>query len=122
MPEILRWVDTADPQALVERVVGELRGGRVLALAAEVGSMLIASGLASDAVRRLPAQAEPPTVALRGPGELTEWAPDIGPLGQRLTRRSWPGPLTIVTAAGVDRGLVSQLPEQARDHLLQSGS
>src|SRR5207245_2299294 len=42
------------------------------------------------------------------------WAPDLGPMGRRLSRRLWPGPLTVVSKEGTENGLACQLSEPVR--------
>jgi protein-tyrosine phosphatase len=113
MPEILDWQRVPDPVAVVRRAVDALRAGRLVAFPTETGYSVAASGLVPEAVEKLsigPA-AEPPLLAVGGAAEARDWVPGMSPLGQRLARRLWPGPLTLLFEEGIDRGLAGRLPE-----------
>jgi protein-tyrosine phosphatase len=56
----------------------------------------------------------PLPLAVRGAAEVRDWAPGMGPLGRRLARRLWPGPLTLDCGEGVADGLAGRLPEPVR--------
>jgi protein-tyrosine phosphatase len=60
-------------------------------------------------------------LAVRGAGEARDWVPAMSPLCQRLARRLWPGPVTLITGGDVERGLASRLPEEVRVPLCHSG-
>jgi protein-tyrosine phosphatase len=59
---------------------------------------------------------------VRGAGEAPDWVPGLGPLGRRLARRCWPGPLALRCGDGADRGLASRLPEAVRGRVLDGGA
>lgn len=125
MPEVLDWQRVADPQAVVHYAVQSLRQGRTVAFATETGYAVTASGLMPEAVRRLPIDAankEPLTLALRGAAEAREWAPGLSPLGRRLARRLWPGPVTLLVNGDIERGLTSRLPDEVRASLCLEGT
>src|SRR5262249_16248180 len=50
-----------------------------------------------------------------------DWTPGMSPLAQRLARRLWPGPVTLVLG-GVEHGLASRLPPEVRARLCPSGT
>jgi len=115
MAEVHDWQRVADPQAVVHYAVQSLRQGRTIAFATETGYAVTASALMPEAVRRLPVDAgnnEPLTLALRGAAEARDWAPGLSPLGRRLARRLWPGPVTLLVGGDIERGLASRLPEE----------
>jgi protein-tyrosine phosphatase len=125
MPDLIDWQRVSDPRAAVRRAVEELRAGKGVIVPTESGYRLAASGLAADAVARLAgpeANGDALVIAVRGAGEARDWAPGLGRLALRLARRSWPGPLALVTAAGVERGLASRLPEAVRSRICPTGA
>ena len=125
MAEVLDWQRVADPQAVVHYTVQSLRQGRTVAFATETGYAMTASGLISEAVRRLPLDAgnhEPLTLALRGADGARDWVPDLSSLGRRLARRLWPGPVTLIVGGDIERGLASRLPEEVRAGLCVQGT
>jgi protein-tyrosine-phosphatase/tRNA A37 threonylcarbamoyladenosine synthetase subunit TsaC/SUA5/YrdC len=115
MPEVLDWRN-APPAAVVRHASRALRAGRVVALPTDTTYVLAASGQAPDAVGRLPADTGGLEVAVRTPAEARDWLPGLGPLGLRLARRCWPGPLTLVQGAG-EEGLAGRLPAPVRERL-----
>jgi tRNA threonylcarbamoyl adenosine modification protein (Sua5/YciO/YrdC/YwlC family) len=127
MPEVLDWRHVADPHAVIHYSVKALCGGRIVAFPTETGYALAASGLASRAVGQLridPANGADNrlTVAVRGAAEARDWAPAMSPLAQRLARRLWPGPVTLLVRGAVEQGLASRLPEEVRAYLCPNGT
>jgi protein-tyrosine phosphatase len=126
MPEVLDWRRTADPRPLVHRAARALADGEVVAFPTDTVYALAASALIPEAVDKLCRGKKrdddrPLTLAVRGAGEALDWVPDMTPLGRRLARRCWPGPVTLVFA-GADEGLVSRFPEAVRRRVCPSGS
>jgi protein-tyrosine phosphatase len=131
MSEVLDWQRIDDPHAIIHYAVQLLRQGRTVAFPSETGYAVTASGLLPEAVRRLPvdrssASSEAPVLpqlelAVCGAGEARDWVPAISPLGQRLARRLWPGPVTLITGGDIEHGLASRLPEEVRVPLCLSG-
>ena len=124
MPQVLDWQRVADPHAVIHYAVQSLRQGRTVAFPTETGYALSASGLAPEAVRLLRADdnGAPLTLAIRGSAEARDWAPAMSPLAQRLTRRLWPGPVTLLLEGGVEQGLASRLSEEVRLRLCVNGT
>lgn len=118
MPDFFDWQQVEDPHAVLGSLVQTLQSGRLVGLPTESGYTLAASGLSSAAVEQLRAfrPDQPGTLAVRGPAEARNWAPDLSPLGQRLVRRFWPGPLTV-QVRDAEQGLLSRLPSDVRQHL-----
>jgi L-threonylcarbamoyladenylate synthase len=132
MAEVLDWQRVADPGALVHYAVGSLRQGRIVVFPTETGYVVTASALVPEAVRRLrdngcggsgvsPAFSEL-SLVVRGAAEARDWAPALSPLGQRLARRLWPGPVTLIVGGDVEHGLASRLPEEVRSSLCLDGT
>jgi protein-tyrosine phosphatase len=126
MSEVLDWRRAADQRPLVHRAAAALAEGEVVAFPTDTVYALAASALIPEAVEKLSrskkyADGRPMTLAVRGAGEALDWVPGVSPLGLRLARRCWPGPLTLVFD-GAEQGLVSRLPEPVRRRVCPSGS
>lgn len=124
MPEVVDWQTVALPRAVVQRTVQVLREGGVAALPTETAPVRAVWGLDARAVQRLhesPVSATPLIIAVGNPAEARDWLPALSPLGRRLTRRLWPGPMTLACGDGVADGLVSQLPRPVRPHVCPTG-
>jgi protein-tyrosine phosphatase len=62
------------------------------------------------------------TLILRSAADTVDWAPGLSSLGRRLARRCWPGPITLVSSAGVAHGLAGRLPETVRCRVCPAGA
>jgi len=126
MPEVLDWRSAADPRPLVRRAAQALAEGAVVAFPTDTVYALAASALIPEAVAKLCRSKKrddgrPMTLAVRGAGEALDWVHEMSPLGRRLARRCWPGPVTLVFG-GAEEGLVSRLAEPVRRSVCPSGS
>src|SRR5262249_53082099 len=65
---------------------------------------------------------KPLTLAISARDTVLDWLPDLGKVGRRLARRSWPGPLTLVSDEGVDCGRAARLPGPVRQSVSPAGS
>ena len=91
----------------------------MVALPTETVYGLAASALDEEAVGRLlatkgRAEIKPLTLAIKSADEARDYAPDMCPLGRRLARRCWPGPVTLVVDDSHPESLVRQLPPQVQ--------
>src|SRR5262249_8625884 len=112
MAEMLDWQRIDDPHAIIQYAVQLLRQGCTVAFPSETGYAVTASGLVPEAVRQLPVDRpsgsdETPvlpelTLALRGASEARDWVPAMSPLSQRLARRLWPGPVTLIVGGDIE--------------------
>ncbi len=57
---------------------------------------------------------KPLTLAIKSADEARDYAPDMCPLAQRLARRCWPGPVTLVVDDSHPDSLVRQLPPKVQ--------
>ena len=120
-----------DPRDVVHRAVACLAQGGVVGLPTESGYGVVAGALHPSTIERLRSLAnldgrDPlahdrlPTLWLKGAGEVDDWAEVSTELGRRLTRRAWPGPVTLVFPIS-PRGLTSRLPGGTRPFLIPDG-
>jgi tRNA threonylcarbamoyl adenosine modification protein (Sua5/YciO/YrdC/YwlC family) len=117
MPPVVINVSNADdPRDVVHRAVQALAEGKLVAFPTETVYGLAASALCEPAVNRLlevkrRTEAKALTLAIKSADDALDYVPDISPLGQRLARRCWPGPVTLVLDDAHPDSVVKQLPE-----------
>src|SRR3989442_567386 len=104
MPEVVSW-PSAEPREVIARAVDLLAQGQLVVFPTVSGYMIAACAMQPAAVARLhQITGHTPTIALNQPAQALDWAPALSPLGQRLTRKGWPGPWTLLTTEGIDHG------------------
>ena len=126
MTEVIPWRGDGEGSEAIGRAVELLAAGRLVGLPTETVYGVAANALDADAVARLTQsksrpESKPLTVALGQPAEALEWVPELSPLGRRLARRCWPGPVTLVCRDGIERGRLSKLPDPVRRQVSPSG-
>lgn len=120
MPPIVIDVRKADDvRDVVHRAVQALAEGRLIVIPTETVYGVCALALNEDAVGRLRAVKSrkgdhPLPLAIRGAEEALDYAPDVCPLFHRLSRRCWPGPVTLVVDVSHPQSLMKQLPASVR--------
>jgi protein-tyrosine phosphatase len=118
---------TDDARDVVHRAVQALAEGKAVAFPTETDYVVAAGARNETAVARLlplaaERQGEPRlSLALKSADEALDWAPRLGPLGQRLARRCWPGPVTIIVADDHPDSLVHRLPVAVRQAIVGDG-
>lgn len=115
MPAVIDVSKTDDPRDVVHRTVQALAEGKLVVFPTETVYGVAASALNEPAVERLAAlrgsaAADGLTLVVRSYDEALDYAPHLSPLAQRLARRCWPGPLTLVVEDSQSESLVSRLP------------
>lgn len=123
MAEVHSWQLVTSRSAIVTQAVEALQQGKLVAFPTDTGYSAAALITNADAIERLAKlQAAPLLLAVATPAQAFEWAPGLSPLGKRLARRCWPGPVTLVVSEGLDRGPIAQLPEPVRQRLGDGGT
>jgi protein-tyrosine phosphatase len=127
LPERIDLSQADDPRDVVHRAVAALAQGGIIGMATETVYGLSASALHATAVSRLRQILElcpshPLTLLLREPGEVADWVPHVSPLGRRLARRVWPGPVTLVFPGNGSQGLARRLPADVRPLIFPEGN
>ncbi len=121
MPPLLIDLRTAeDPRDVVHHAVQALVEGKLVAFPTETVYGVAARALDADAAVRLcelkgRKAGHPLTLAIRSADEARDYAPDMGPLAQRLARRCWPGPVTLVLDDSHPESLVNRLPPEVQE-------
>jgi len=132
MPPIvidLRQAD--DNRDIVHRAVQTLSEGGLVVFPTETVYGLGASAQHAAGVQKIfdvkgRSQQAPLALAIKSAEEAMDYAPHLGRVAQRLARRCWPGPVTLVveqsTQGGTHEGLVGQLPASVRQAVAPNGS
>ncbi|HEX5104452.1 MAG TPA: Sua5/YciO/YrdC/YwlC family protein [Pirellulaceae bacterium] len=125
-PLVLDVTAAEDPSDAVHRAVQALVEGKVVALPTETVYIAAASALSESAVQRLlnlrSGQLEgPATLAVRSTEEVLDYVPQLPPIGQRLARRCWPGPVTMQLADAHPDSAIHRLPKQSRAAIVPGG-
>jgi tRNA threonylcarbamoyl adenosine modification protein (Sua5/YciO/YrdC/YwlC family) len=116
MPPVLIDVRSAeDWRDVVHRAVQTLAEGGLVAFPTETVYGVAASALDECAVVRMVeikarTKNKPLTLAIKSADEALDYVPDMCPLAQRLARRCWPGPITLVIDDSHPESLVRRLP------------
>lgn len=118
----LRGAD--DSRDVVHRAVQALAEGQLVAFPTETVYVLAASGLSDEAVGRLATfgRDEPLVLAVKSAAEALDYVPDLSPMGQRLARRCWPGPVTLVVKNEHPDSLLEQLAPSVRAAITPQGN
>ncbi len=117
MPPVIIDVRSAeDMRDVVHRAVQTLAEGGLVAFPTETVYGVAASALDERAMNRLlnaksRPKNKPVTLAIKSAEEAFDYAPDLSPLAQRLARRCWPGPITLVVDDSHPESLVRRLPK-----------
>jgi protein-tyrosine phosphatase len=120
MPPVVIDVRNAeDPRDVVHRAVQALSEGKIVAFPTETVYGFGVRALDPNAVERLlevkgRAEGNPLALAIRGSEELLDYAPNASPLGERLARRCWPGPVTLVVDGSHPESILTRLPASVR--------
>lgn len=118
-PRVIDLHHADDTRDVVHIAVQALAEGKVVAFPTETVYVLAAGGLNERAVaevRKLSGYAGdmPLTIAVKSADEAIDYVPNLGPLGRRLARRCWPGPVTLVVDDRHPDGLLRQLSPAAQ--------
>jgi len=128
MPPVVIDVKTAeDSRDVVHRAVQALAEGSLVAFPTETVYGLAASARDDQAVTRLiEAKGRRPdhplTLAVKSADDSLDYVPDMPPLGRRLARRCWPGPVTLVLDDAHPEGLIGRLPEPVQRAISPHGT
>ncbi len=123
-PVVLDLKNADDPRDVIHRCVQALSEGRLVLLPTETTYVLAASALHNDAATRLYSHsgATPTLLALRGADAALDYLPDISPLGIRLIRRSWPGPVSLAFDDGHRESVAQKLAPCIVESMRKQGS
>jgi protein-tyrosine phosphatase len=126
-PPVIDFRNAEDPRDVVHRAVQALAEGKLVAFPTETVYGLAASALNESAVAKLSRIKErkpgqPFTLAVKSAEDALDYVPELSSVAQRLTRRCWPGPITIVLKDDHPDSLVKQLPETIQAAISPNGT
>ena len=121
----LRHAD--DLRDVVHQTVQSLVEGKIVAFPTETVYGLAASALDERAVGRLATikgrkAGHPMTLAIKSADEARDYVPEMTPLAQRLARRCWPGPVTLVLDDSHSESLARHLPASVLGYVAPAGT
>jgi protein-tyrosine phosphatase len=125
-PLVIDTTAADDPRDTIHRAVQALVEGKVVALPTETVYVAAASALSQTAVERLLALRGgkldgPATLAVRSAQDVLDYVPQLPPVGERLARRCWPGPVTLQLADAQPESVVQRLPAAVREVVAPQG-
>ena len=125
-PVVINLRKTEDSRDVVHRAVQALAEGKLVVFPTETVYGVAASARRADGVRRIfeakgRNENSPFALAIRSVEDALDYAPALGMKAQRLARRCWPGPVTLVVQHGEDEGLIRQLPLEVRTAIAPNG-
>jgi protein-tyrosine phosphatase len=115
-----------DGRDVVHRAVQALVEGELVVFPTETVYGIAASALDADAVQKLlqvkgRATGHALSLAVRSANAAWDYVPRPAVIAQRLARRCWPGPLTLILPNSSRDSLVQQLPESVQQAVCPSG-
>lgn len=128
MPPVVIDIRSADDSRdVVHRAVQALAEGKLVAFPTETVYCLAASALSPAGIAKLTQVKErdpgsPFTLAIKSVDEALDYAPSMCPLAQRLARRCWPGPVTLVLEDCHRESLVTQFAPNVQQALCPRGT
>ncbi len=123
MPPVVMDLKSADDSRdVVHHAVQALAEGKIVAFPTETTYVLAASALSESAVGTLLESTKGGrlSLAIKSSDEALDYVPDLVPIGRRLARRTWPGPVTLVAPDNHADSLVRHLAVQVQKALMGS--
>ncbi|MEE2641867.1 MAG: L-threonylcarbamoyladenylate synthase [Planctomycetota bacterium] len=126
-PLVIDLNKTDDPMDAIHRAVEFLAAGKVVALPTETVYGLAANALSEEGTRRIReiksrGADQPFSLAVKSGEDALDYVPNLSPLGLRLARRCWPGPITLVLDGSHPDSLVTQLPKAVQPMVVKNGT
>jgi len=129
MPPLVIDVRSADDtRDCIHRAVQALAEGKLVAFPTETVYAVAALALNEAAVGRLLAAKRrepgvpPLTLGIKSADEALDYVPHMTLVGQRLARRCWPGPVTIVCTNHHPESVLSRFPAKVREAVTPTGT
>lgn len=124
-PVVINLRKADDSRDVVHRAVQTLSEGKLVVFPTETVYGLAALGRSGAAVQRIYEvkgrdERTPLALAIRGVEDALDYAPGLNRRAERLARRCWPGPVTLVVEHG-PASLVRQLPERVQQGVAPTG-
>jgi len=121
MPEVVELREVTDRRDVIHRAVQRLSAGELVALPSEAGYVVAGFALAERVGSRIAAANSTVALLLRAADETADFLPHLSPVGFRLARRCWPGPLVLRASANLANGFWQALPDGTRTAVAVNG-
>jgi tRNA threonylcarbamoyl adenosine modification protein (Sua5/YciO/YrdC/YwlC family) len=126
-PIVIDLRKTEDTRDVVHRAVQCLAEGKLVVFPTETVYGLGASARSAEGVERIfvakgRAFDVPLALAIKSAEEALDYVPRPGKLAERLARRCWPGPVTLVVENKSNESLVRRLPPSVQKAVCPSGT
>lgn len=126
-PPVIDFRNADDQRDVVHRAVQALAEGKLVAFPTETVYGLAASALNESAVAKLSRikgrkSGQPFTLAVKSAEDALDYVPALSSVAQRLARRCWPGPITMVLKDDHPDSLVRQLPASVQAAISPHGT
>src|SRR6476620_6283504 len=125
MPVVIDVTSTDDPRDVVHRAVQALAEGKLVGFPTETVYVTAASARDAGAVCRLGElrgdTSQPLTLGIRSVEEALDYVPELSPLGLRMMRRCWPGPVALELPDSTDDSIVRRLPSEVQQRISPQG-
>jgi len=127
MPKVVDLQHADDPRDVIHEAVEHLAAGRLVIAPTETGYVALAAALNIEGIKRLESfqksvSGEPCVLFLKSAAEAWDYLPQMSPLGRKLSRRCWPGPVVLCYDAPTAGGLLDALPAETRTVLKGNGT
>ena len=121
MTQVFDLRQTDDPRDIIHRTVQALTEGQVVALPTDTVYGIAANALDASAVQRLvdvkQREDAPLAISVRSRQAAEDFFCEVSPIARRLSRRCWPGPLTLVTPCTNQHSAAKQLPPAVQSRI-----
>ncbi len=131
-PIVIDLRQTDDSRDVVHRAVQTLAEGKLVVFPTETVYGVGASARSRKGIKKLyeakgRSSDAPFALAIKSAEEALDFVPNLGQIAERLARRCWPGPITLVVdcdggKGGEGKGLISQLPEEVQRAVAPDGT
>ena len=126
-PIVIDLRKSDDNRDVVHRAVQTLAEGKLVVFPTETVYGVGASARSVEGIERLfeakgRSTDVPFALAIKSAEEALDYVPELGQMAQRLARRCWPGPVTLVVDHQPGQGLVGRLPERVRQAVVPNGT
>jgi protein-tyrosine phosphatase len=126
-PVVVDLRQAEDWRELVHQAVQALFESKLVVFPTETVYGLAARALDEQAVERLisvkgRSENHPLSLAIKSADDARDYVPDMTSLAQRLARRCWPGPVTLVVDDSHPESLLRQLPPKVRRYVSPRGT
>ena len=125
-PAVIDLKTAEDPRDAVQQAVAALAEGKLVAVPTETVYGIAASALSESAVQKLldvkNRDGKPLALAIKSSDDALDYVPGMSPLAQRLSRRCWPGPVTLVLKDNHPDSVLTRLPAAMQSAVTQQGN